>query len=155
MFDLDIVNSFSKATVSIIKNYSDTKISKGDIKIHKNSNHIAGVIVFLGITGDLNGRLMFNMSKETSLKLVSILNKEALNTIDDLFISTIKEFSNMVGGKAISDLSKRHIDLDITVPAILMSDQVFMLEKGGDEILSVEYKTDFGSIFMSLTLFQD
>ena len=98
---------------------------------------------------------MFNMSKETSLKLVSILNKEALNTIDDLFISTIKEFSNMVGGKAISDLSKRHIDLDITVPAILMSDQVFMLEKGGDEILSVEYKTDFGSIFMSLTLFQD
>lgn len=153
MFDLDVVNAFSKGTVIILKSYFHSKVGKGDIRVFKNANHVGGVIVFVGITGDLSGRLMFNMSKATAFKLASILNMENIASIDDIFIATIKEFVNMVAGSAINDLSTKHIDLDMTPPAILMSEQMSMLEKENDQILSINYKTELGDIFMNLILF--
>ena len=153
MFDLDVVNAFSKGTVIILKSYFNSKVGKGNVRIYRNANHVGGVIVFVGITGDLSGRLMFNMSKATAFKLASILNMESITTIDDIFIATIKEFVNMVAGSAINDLSTKHIDLDMTPPAILMSEQMSMLEKENDKILSINYKTELGEIFMNLILF--
>lgn len=153
MFDLDVVNAFSKGTVIILKSYFNSKVCKGDVRIYRNANHVGGVIVFVGITGDLSGRLMFNMSKATTFKLASALNMEAITTIDDIFIATIKEFVNMVAGSAINDLSTKHIDLDMTPPAILMSEQISMLEKENDKILTIGYKSELGEIFMNLILF--
>ena len=153
MFDLDVVNAFSKGTVIILKSYFNSKVGKGDVRIYRNANHVGGVIVFVGITGDLSGRLMFNMSKATAFKLASALNMESITTIDDIFIATIKEFVNMVAGSAINELSTKHIDLDMTPPAILMSEQMSMLEKENDKILSINYKTELGEIFMNLVLF--
>ena len=153
MFDLDVVNAFSKGTVIILKSYFNSKVLKGDVRIYRNANHVGGVIVFIGITGDLSGRLMFNMSKSTAFKLASALNSESITNIDDIFVSTIKEFVNIVAGSAINDLYTKHIDLDMTPPAILMSEQIAMLEKENDKILSINYKTEFGDIFMNLILF--
>ena len=153
MFDLDVVNAFSKGTVVILKSYFNSNVGKGSIKIHRNANHVGGVIVFIGFNGDLSGRLMFNMSKATAFKLASALNMESITVIDDIFISTIKEFVNMVAGSAINELSTKHIDLDMTPPAILMSDQLSMLEKENDKILSICYKTELGEIFMNLIIF--
>ena len=116
MFDLDVVNAFSKGTVIILKSYFNSKVLKGDVRIYRNANHVGGVIVFIGITGDLSGRLMFNMSKSTAFKLASALNSESITIIDDIFVSTIKEFVNMVAGSAINDLYTKHIDLDMTPP---------------------------------------
>lgn len=96
---------------------------------------------------------MFNMSKATAFKLASALNMESITVIDDMFISTIKEFVNMVAGSAINELSTKHIDLDMTPPAILMSDQLSMLERENDQILSICYKTELGEIFMNLIIF--
>ena len=110
MFDLDVVNAFSKGTVIILKSYFNSKVLKGDVRIYRNANHVGGVIVFIGITGDLSGRLMFNMSKSTAFKLASALNSESITIIDDIFVSTIKEFVNMVAGSAINDLYTKHID---------------------------------------------
>ena len=154
MFDLDVVNAFSKGTVIILKSYFNSKVGKGDVRIYRNANHVGGVIVFVGITGDLSEKLMFNMSKATAFKLASALNMESITSIDDIFIATIKEFVNMVAGSAINDLSTKHIDfLDMTPPAILMSEQMSMLEKENDKILSINYKTELGEIFMNLILF--
>lgn len=153
MFDLDVVNAFSKGTVVILKTYFNSKVQKGDIKILKNANTIGGVIVFVGITGDLSGRLMFNMDKQTAFKLASLLNMEEISSVNDIFIATIKEFVNMVAGAAINDLSTKHIDLDMTPPAILMSEQISMLEKDGDQTLMMEYMTEFGTIIMNIILF--
>ena len=153
MFDLDVVNAFSKGTVVILKSYFHSKVQKGDIKVLKNANTVGGVIVFVGITGDLSGRLMFNMDKHTAFKLASLLNMEEITSVDDIFIATIKEFVNMVAGAAINDLYTKHIDLDMTPPAILMSDQISMLEKDGEQTLMMEYITEFGNIIMNLILF--
>ena len=86
MFDLDVVNAFSKGTVIILKSYFNSKVLKGDVRIYRNANHVGGVIVFIGITGDLSGRLMFNMSKATAFKLASALNSESITIIDDIFV---------------------------------------------------------------------
>lgn len=151
MFDLYVVNAFSKSTVNIIKKFSASRVRKGEIKIYKNIiNNVGGVVVFVCITGDLEGRLIFSMTKETALKLASALNMERMKNINDLFIATLKEFVNMVAGGAISEVADKKIDLDMTPPTILMSREVAVFEKMDDKILSINYKTDIGDIFMNL-----
>ena len=97
---------------------------------------------------------MDEMEVEHVIK-VTLTNEilKRISEIDDIFVSTIKEFVNMVAGSAINDLYTKHIDLDMTPPAILMSEQIAMLEKENDKILSINYKTEFGDIFMNLILF--
>lgn len=154
MFDLDVVNAFSVGTVVVLKNYCLTNVKKGQVKLHKNSSSVKGLTVFVGITGDLTGKLIFNLKKETAFKLVSSLNREPINKTNDIFVATMKEFTNLVAGAAINELSKKHIDLDMTPPSIIISDEMSMIKEGSNQVLSVSYETDIGSIMLSL-IFDD
>ncbi len=154
MFDLDVVNAFSAATVVVLKNYCNASVTKGDVRIRATSSSIGGLAVFVGITGDLSGKLLFNMNKETSLELASVLNNEEIIEVDDIFVATIKEFTNMVAGGAINTLSTKHIDLDMTPPSIMISNQISLVEYGASQMLSISYSTGLGNITLYL-LFDD
>jgi chemotaxis protein CheX len=153
MFDLDVINAFSKSAVSILTKSCHIKVRSGKIRVFENINHIGGVIAFLGITGTLNGRIILNMKKETSFKVASELNNETIDTLDDIYIATIKEVTNLISGSAINILSREHIDLNMTTPAILISENLFMFEKNEDKILSICYDTDYGNIHLHIILF--
>ncbi len=150
MFDLDVVNAFSAATVVVLKNYCNSKVRKGEVRIQHTSSNMNGMSVFVGITGDLSGKLLFNMDKDTSLKLASVLNNEELTEVDDIFVATIKEFTNMVAGGAINELSTKHIDLDMTPPSIMMSNKMSLIDYGANQMLTISYDTEIGWISLYL-----
>lgn len=152
MFDLDIVNAFSVSSVVILKNYCNAYVQKGRVRILPTTTSMSGMAVFVGITGDLSGRILFNMNKETALKVASILNDEDLLEVDDIFVATIKEFTNMVAGGAINDLSTKHIDLDLTPPSIMISSKMSLIDYGASQMLAVEYNTDLGPISLNILL---
>lgn len=150
MFDLDIINIFSRSTVSLLRDTCNIEVYNGNITIHENFGYIKGITAFVEIIGDLQGRIVINMEEDTSFKLTSALNDE---DIDDIHIATMKELVNMIAAGTINSLSLFHINLDITPPAIVISDNLFMLEKEGEPILSICYETSIGSIYINLLLF--
>ncbi len=154
MFELDIINAFSKSAVYILRKSCNLNVKSGSLKIIENVNHIGGIVSFLGITGALSGRIILNMPRETSFKIASELNLEEIISIDDIFISTIKEVTNLISGRAINLLSLNNIDLNMTPPALLISDNLFFFERMEDKILNICYDTDYGKINLNIIFFK-
>ena len=152
MFDLDIVNIFSRNTVSLLRDTCNIEIYNGNITIHEHFGYMKGVIAFVEIIGDLQGKILISMEEETSCKLASALSFEDVSSTDDIQAS-MKELVNMIAGSTINSLSLFHINLDITPPAIVVSDNLFMLEKERTPILFIRYETSIGNIYMNLILF--
>ncbi len=152
MFDLPVVNAFSSSAVTILKSYCRTGVSKGDVIVKNSFSPLMGVGVFIGITGMLDTKLMLDMEKDTAFNLASKLNEETIDSIDDIFIATVKEFANMVAGGAINELSTRGIDLDMTTPTLFMGEHMSIVEKANEEILVINYDTDIGCIAMNLII---
>lgn len=152
MFNLDIVNAFSTATVTILKNYCNTTVDKGEIRITHSPTPIAGVGIFVGIIGEYDGKVLFAMEQDTAFKLVSVLNEEAMSSIDDIFVGTVKEFANMAAGVAINELSTKDVNLDMTPPTVLIGEHTSVVEKTSESILSINYLTNIGRIRLSVLL---
>lgn len=155
MFNIDLVNSFSTATVSILKSYCGVKVEKGDVVVKRSVSPLQGVGVFIGITGDISGRILFDMERETASKLVSLLNEEVIESINDIFIATMKEFTNMSAGVAINHLSTVGIDLDMTTPTIIMGEHMSLVEAASERILNVNYISDIGTIGLNIILHEE
>lgn len=153
MFDLDVVNAFSKSAVSLLRNSCSIEIHSGNISIHQSLNHIRGIIAFVGIIGDFEGRILINMEKKASFSISSALNNEEINSIDEIHISSMKELANMIAAGAINELALLHISLDITPPAILISENLFIFESQSEEILTICYNTNIGNIYINIIIF--
>lgn len=152
MFDLSVVNAFSASAVTILKSYCHTGVRKGNVIVKNSFSPLMGLGVFIGINGSLDGKLMIDMEKDTAFALASKLNEETIDSVDDIFIATIKEFANMVAGGAINELSTRNIDLDMTTPTLFMGEHMSIVEQMSEEILVITYDTDFGCIAMNLII---
>jgi len=153
MFDLDIINIFSRSTVSLLRDTCNIEVYNGNITIHEHFGYLKGITAFVEIIGDLKGKIVINMEEDTSFKLASALSDDDIDDIDDIHIATMKELVNMIAAGTINSLSLFHINLDITPPAIVISDNLFMLEKEGEPILSICYETSIGSIYVNILLF--
>lgn len=156
MFNLDIVNAFSTSTVSILKDYCQASVrAKGSVMIRRSSAPIMGVGIFIGIFGDISGRILVSMPSDTSFKLASVLNGEIIDKVDDIYIATLKEFTNTVTGMAINQLSTKDINLDMTTPTIMIGEHISMVERTSEKILVVNYETTLGNLSIDIILSEE
>ena len=83
--------------------------------------------VILGIVGDITGQIIFNFKGESPRKIVSkLLNREIFDE-EELQISGIAEFANILSGNAITELfEETQGKIDITPPSIIMGNHVVL-----------------------------
>ncbi|HEY3333096.1 MAG TPA: chemotaxis protein CheX [Capsulimonadaceae bacterium] len=75
--------------------------------------------VTVGVTGDVQGLVIFGMSLMTADRIASKMIGTPIRTFDDLAASAIAEMCNMVSGHALTALSDAGIRCDITPPALI------------------------------------
>lgn len=153
MFNLDVVNAFSMGTVSILRDYCGVKVSRnGNVQIQHAVSKINGFGIFIGIFGAVSARILVTMNNKTAFNLASVLNGEEMDKLDDIFVATLKEFTNTVCGVAINQLSTKGIDLDMTTPTIIMGEHVTLMERTEEKILVVNLDTSMGTIKLNIII---
>ena len=58
----------------------------------------------VGLAGDVEGRVLFDMSMETALNIASKMNDEKIDTFDELAKATITELANLITAQAVTKL---------------------------------------------------
>lgn len=109
--------------------------------------------VILGIVGDITGQIIFNFKGESPNKIVSkLLNRPVINE-EELQISGIAEFSNILSGNAITELfEETGGKIDITPPSIVLGNHVMLSTVIHDiSEFSLIYE-DIGEIVMYLAI---
>lgn len=115
---VEYINPFVEAAFNVLKEVLGTELTRGELYLKSTSQSVLGVTTIVGLTGDVEGRVLFDMSPETALAIASAMNGEELKTFDDLAKATISELANMITAQAVTKLHDLGFDFDITPPAL-------------------------------------
>lgn len=115
---VEYINPFVESAYSILKEVLNTKITRGELYLKATSQPVLGVTAIVGLAGDVEGRVLIDMSVETAIKIASAMNNEDFKELAELAKATIMELANMIVAQAVTKLSELGFKFDLTPPTI-------------------------------------
>jgi chemotaxis protein CheX len=140
---VEYINPFVEAAYSVLKEVLNSNVKRGEIYLKPTSMSIMGVAALVGLAGDVEGRVLFDMSKETALFVAGRMNGEVFTTFDELGKATIQELANMITAQAVTKLHDLGFKFDLTPPALFTGDNMEVSTNLGEvEALIVPMEID-------------
>jgi chemotaxis protein CheX len=121
---VEYINPFVEAAFNILREVLNAEITRGELYLKSASQPVLGVAAIVGLAGDVEGRVLFDMSRPTAIAIASAMNGEELSDLDDLGKATITELANMITAQAVTKLHDLGFKFDLTPPAIFTGDNM-------------------------------
>ena len=121
---VEYINPFVESAFGVLKEVLNSEVKRGDIYLKPTSMSIMGVAALVGLAGDVEGRVLFDMTKETALFVAGAMNGENFTTLDELGKATIQELANMITAQAVTKLHELGFKFDLTPPALFTGDNM-------------------------------
>ena len=121
---VEYINAFVEASFNVLKEVLGTDVKRGDLYLKSSTMQIQGVAALVGLAGDVEGRVLFDMTKATALAVASGMNGEEMKVLDDMVKATITELANMITAQAVTKLHDLGFKFDLTPPALFTGDNM-------------------------------
>jgi chemotaxis protein CheX len=121
---VEYINPFVEAAHNILTEVLAEDVKRGDLYLKSTSMPVMGVAAFVGLAGDVEGRVLFDMSMDTAMKIASKMNMEELPEFDELAKATITEMANLITGQAVTKLHDLGFKFDLTPPALFTGEKM-------------------------------
>jgi chemotaxis protein CheX len=121
---VEYINPFVEAAFGMLKEVLNSDVKRGEIYLKPTSMAIMGVAAMVGLAGDVEGRVLFDMSKETALHVAGAMNNEKFTALDELAKATIQELANMITAQAVTKLHDLGFKFDLTPPALFTGENM-------------------------------
>lgn len=148
---VEYINPFVESSVSVVKEVLGLDVKREQISLKSKAIPVLDVAVIVGLVGQVEGRVLFDMKRETALKIASKMNEEEIDSFDELAKATITELGNMITGRAVTKLSEMGYKFDVTPPAIF-SGRDMEITDVDIEALIVPIETPLGRIEINVAL---
>lgn len=116
----ELINPFLESARTVIEQVANVKPTTGKLSI-KDVRFVDHYIwIQIGMTGQMEGDIMFGLEESVALKVVSaMMGGFILSEMNEIGQSAISELSNMISGNASTLLSNQGVRVDITPPKLL------------------------------------
>ena len=121
---VEYINPFSEAAYNILSQVLSEDIKRGDLYLKSTCMPVMGVAAIVGLAGDVEGRVIFDMTLDTALKIASAMNNEELTEFDELARATITELANLITAQAVTKLHDLGFKFDLTPPALFTGENM-------------------------------
>ena len=121
---VEYINPFVEAAFNVLKEVLNSEVKRGDLYLKSSTMQIMGVAALVGLAGDVEGRVLFDMTKDTALAVASGMNNEDMKVVDDMVKATITELANMITAQAVTKLHDLGFKFDLTPPALFTGDNM-------------------------------
>jgi len=121
---VEYINPFVESALQILNETVSDDVKRGQLYLKPSLTPMLGVVVIVGLTGQVSGRVIIDMSKETALKIASKMNGEEMIEFDEMVSATLTELANMITGQAVTKLHSLGFQFDLTPPALLIGDNL-------------------------------
>jgi chemotaxis protein CheX len=122
---VEYINPFVESAFSVLKEVLvDTEVKRGEIYLKPTTMAIQGVAALVGLAGDVEGRVLFDMTKATALFVSGAMNGEVFTAFDEMAKATIQELANMITAQAVTKLHDLGFKFDLTPPALFTGENM-------------------------------
>ena len=148
---VEYINPFVESAYAIMKEVLESDINRKDLYLKKTSQPVMGVAALVGLAGDVEGRVLIDMSQDSAIKIASTMNNEELTEMDDLVKATITELANLITAKAVTKLFDLGFKFDLTPPSIITGDNM-QVSSGDVEALIVPLEIPQGLVEINVAI---
>lgn len=124
---VEYVTPFVSASTSVIHTLIGLTAERGKLSARPQLFTSQQVNIVCGITGEIEGQVIYGMSMLTAKKMASkMLGGQAVPEFDQLAASAIAELGNMISGSSSNQLFQSGFKTDITPPTIVKGPNISM-----------------------------
>jgi chemotaxis protein CheX len=147
---MELIQPFINAADAVLAGGLQCPMSIGNLSMEQEAYRRKGVAALVWITGDVEGRVIFDLDPQTAVRVASQFAGAELPESDDLVRETVCELANQVIGNAVTSLNDQGFHFRVHPPVVHTSDGVQGTED--TEALVVCLETGSGSVFMNIAL---
>lgn len=135
--DVKYINPFLDALVNVMPQVGINDIKKGSISVKGKEVDSLGVLIIIGVVGDLKGNIIYGTTMESAKKIASAMMMGApVKELDEIAQSAISELTNMITANASTLFSEEGINIDISTPTLLYG--TFKATASAEKVLCIK-----------------
>lgn len=147
----DYVQPFVSSAQEILEQVLSGRIAAGKVRLSPTPRAGNGVTAIVGVTGEGEGRVLFEMSRRTALAIAGEMNSELQSELSSLAQDTLSELASMMTGRAISLLNDKGYKLRVSPPTLIAGDNV-TISTAELETLIVPLETMHGEVVVNVAM---
>jgi chemotaxis protein CheX len=148
---LDYIDPFVESTTYVLSEIAHLEIRGGTPLLKQSPMPTKDNVAIIGIAGDVEGRIIFEMDDKTALAFAGIMNNTRFEQLTPLAIDSLSELANMMIGNAVSRLNDMGFNFAITPPTFIKGKELFS-STPQVEALVVPLDTGYGEVILNIAI---
>jgi chemotaxis protein CheX len=138
---VEYINPFIEASQNVINQTTGLSVSLGKLYIKQTPYKGDNVVVFIGLTGSIQGSVIISFKRVVACKIASaMMGGMNVPELDELAKSAVAELCNMILGNTANIFYNNNINIDITPPTVLIGENMeFSMEKSTVVCIPLEF----------------
>jgi chemotaxis protein CheX len=148
---MDLIQPFINAADAVFAESLQGPTKIGDLTMDEEAYRRKGIAALIAIKGDIEGRIILDLSTEVALKVATILTGVAVADSEQVIRETVCELANMVIGNSVTLLNDQGYRFKVFPPEIHVNDEGLAGTRDTEAmVLSIE--TSCGPIFLNIAM---
>jgi chemotaxis protein CheX len=114
------INPFVEAAFQVLRTEVDIPANRGDLSLQNSASTSDDITVLINVVGQIQGVVLYSLSEETGIAIVSRIMGQEFAEFDRLAQSGIAELGNVITGHASSRLAEADCDARISPPTLVL-----------------------------------
>src|SRR5713226_147591 len=148
---MELIQPFINAADAVLSQGLESPMAIGNLSMEGEAYRRKGVAAVIQLTGDIEGRVVFDLAPKTAAIVASHFAGTELPESDDLVREAVCELANQVIGNAVATLNDQGFHFRVHPPELHTSD-LGPKSTEDTEALVLCFEPASGSIFMNIAL---
>jgi chemotaxis protein CheX len=148
---MELIQPFINAADAVLSQGLKSPMAIGNLSMEEEAYRRKGVAAVIQLTGDIEGRVIFDLAPKTAARVASHFAGTELPETDDLVREAVCELANQVIGNAVATLNDQGFHFRVHPPEMHTSDRGPKSTED-TEALVLCFETSSGNVFMNIAL---
>ena len=147
------IHPFVESAREVLSQVVGGPVAAGRLRLQPTPAPCRGVAAVVGLAGQVEGRVILDMDRETALRLAARMNGEPMPAFTALAQDTLAELASMMAGRAVTTLHDRGFRLEPAPPLLMVGDNMIVTSPGPAlEALVIPLDTGLGEVMVNVAV---
>ena len=148
---MELIQPFINAADAVLSQGLQSPMFIGNLSMEEESYRRKGVAALVWLTGDIEGRIVFDLDPQTAVRVASQFAGSEVPESDSLVRETVCELANQVIGNAVTTLNDQGFHFRVHPPVVHLSEHGSQNSED-TEAMVLSFETPSGAVFMNIAL---
>jgi chemotaxis protein CheX len=148
---MELIQPFINSADAVLSQGLQCTTSIAHLSMEEEAYRRKGVAAMVWLTGDIEGRIIFDLDPQTAVRVASKLAGAELPDSDELVRETACELANQIIGNAVTALNDQGFHFRVHPPVLHTSEEGTRSSED-TEALVMCFETASGNVFMNIAL---